>query len=140
MVGGMDAEYHRLASVEVFDPETGAWAAAAPMSTSRFSHCVVALKDKIYAMGGVAEGDIVTDSVEVYDPATNSWSPVASMGTARQLSAAAVVQGKIFVTGGVASPGGTKMKSCEVYDPELDQWSPAADLRDARAHLAMVAE
>ena len=45
-----------LRDVEVFDPATGTWAAAAPLATPRCNPAVVALGGLLYAIGGFDGG------------------------------------------------------------------------------------
>ena len=42
-----------LASVEVYDPATGEWSAAAPMATARYSHSCAVLDGRLWVAGGV---------------------------------------------------------------------------------------
>ena len=80
-VGGQDAFYDVLSSVERYDPATNAWEAVAPMGTARWGLAVAVLDGKLYAVGGRGGG--VLSSVERYDPALGAWEAVALMGTAR---------------------------------------------------------
>ena len=57
------------------------------------------LDGKIYAIGGVGDGNTKLDTVEVYDRQANSWQRVASMPQVLLGHAAAAMDGKIHVTG-----------------------------------------
>merc|ERR1712216_405224 len=118
-----------LDSVEAYDPQLGAWAPVASMSTERYGHASVVLDGKIYAMGGF-HGDYIY-MVEVYDPQADSWQRVASMPQRVGLRcAAAAMGGKIYVTGG--SYQGSRMNSVYVYDPQADAWTQLASMGTAR--------
>lgn len=55
----------------------------------RSSSCLVAMKDRLYALGGF-NGQFL-QSVEMYDPRVNSWEPVADMAMTRVHFGASVV-------------------------------------------------
>jgi hypothetical protein len=72
-----------MATVEIFDPATGAWTKADPMRYARYGANAVTLADGriLVAGSGKGEEDAVaglaedsTRSAEVYDPATGRWS------------------------------------------------------------------
>ena len=77
VVGGESVDNNMLNTVEVYDPATNAWTAAAPMGMARDSFGVAVLGGKIYAAGGydgdnyldicllVGVGDAVPASVDV---------------------------------------------------------------------------
>jgi kelch-like protein 17 (actinfilin) len=93
-VGGYDGTTP-LSSVEVFDPQTNAWTALAPMSTRRILFAMAAVQGKLYAAGGF-DGNNTTvgaalATAEAYDPQQNRWELVAPMATARHSCAVVVV-------------------------------------------------
>ena len=94
-----------LNTVEVYDPSSDSWGAAANMSTTRSYFAAAALQGKIYAIGGFDSNSSVKNTVEVHDPACTSpcpipWTAVASMPTARAGLAVIPVDGKIYAIGG----------------------------------------
>ena len=90
-----------LSSVQIFDPNTGVWADAAPLLIPRYQHAAALLSDgRVLVTGGIYRG--VLTSTEVYDPGTNTWSSAAPLNTPRHLhAAAALADGSVFVMGGL---------------------------------------
>jgi kelch-like protein 17 (actinfilin) len=82
-----------LSSVEVFDPQTNAWTALAPMSTPRSLFAMAAVQGKIYAAGGYGTGGYSNDvaTVEAFDPHQNRLEAAAPMATARKSMAWAAI-------------------------------------------------
>jgi N-acetylneuraminic acid mutarotase len=107
-----------VATNEEFNPETNTWIYKAPMPTARLAFATAVYKDKIYCIGGQANGSFIGQN-EVYDPATNSWETKTSMPTARGWVTANVVNGKIYVMSGYSPKPSTVN---EVYDPETNSW------------------
>ena len=68
---------------EVFDPQTNAWTALAPMSTARHSFAMAAVQGKLYAVGGSAAGSTLA-TAEAFDPQQNRWEVVAPLAQARE--------------------------------------------------------
>ena len=58
----------QMNEVEEYNPTTDTWETRAPMRTSRYYHTVVALNDKIYAIGGYQDWNVFLSTVEVYTP------------------------------------------------------------------------
>jgi N-acetylneuraminic acid mutarotase len=77
-MGGNDAEYVSLSSVERYDPEKNAWEAVAPMSTARDASAAAVVDGKLYVMGGYDRQNRLS-SVEQYDPVKDEWVAMASM-------------------------------------------------------------
>ena len=94
----------------------------ADMITARHGLQVVALGDKIYAIGGqTAATGGYSNKVEVYDPATNTWTTAANMNSARSYFGAVVYNNKIYAFGGYN--GSSYLSSVEVYTPSSNTWS-----------------
>lgn len=116
-----------LASAEIFNPATRAWAAAAPMAIAR-SHnsATLLLNGKVLVTGGDQAG-VPLDSAELYDPATDSWAAAAKMSVARQRHTSTLLaNGKVLVVGGGNS-------AAELYDPVSNAWLLAGSLTDSRS-------
>ncbi|MDO9393106.1 MAG: DNRLRE domain-containing protein [Methylotenera sp.] len=110
------------------------WTTMTKMPTARTGLAVVAVNNKIYAIGGLS-GSGYVNKVEEYDPATNTWATKAAMPTARGYAAAAVVNGNIYVMGGT-SDGTNILKVNEVYDPVTNTWANKATMPTGRILLA----
>ncbi len=91
------------------------------MPTGRHAHCMVAVDDKVYAMGGIgytAEDPDALETVDVYDTATGTWSSATSMTYARHNFAAVVVNDSIFVLGGSDSYHYDSAAASQMYQVE----------------------
>jgi N-acetylneuraminic acid mutarotase len=109
------------ASVEVYDPASGAWTAAAPMPTARHGLVLLALEGRLYAIGGYAGG--MTGAVEVYDPATRAWRALPALPTPRGFFGAMAHGGRIHVFGGRLWDAPT-----EIYDPAAGRWTAGSPI------------
>ena len=68
--------------MECFDPASGAWEAVAPFWTKRSGVGVAVLQGKLYAVGGLSNGEIPCSLVEAYDPQQNRWEAAAPLSGA----------------------------------------------------------
>ncbi|WP_437806597.1 kelch repeat-containing protein [Sorangium sp. So ce1078] len=130
-----------LAEVELYDPITDSWTAAAAMNNARTGHTATVLGDgRVLVAGGQWEpewdGDRTDpiDSVELYDPITDSWTAAAPLRSARHHHTATLLDdGRVLVVGG-SGYGGISLDSAEVYDPATDSWTAAAPMLTVRTH------
>ena len=152
VIGGAGEDNKPFASVQVYDPATGAWAARANMPTARGLFGAGAVGGTIYAIGGTTIGRDKLAVVEAYDTATDTWTRRADMPTPRNALSAAVVDGKIYAIGGWGyerpeggwesidpTATGQDFSRVEVYDPETDTWTTRADMPTPRSHMTVSA-
>jgi N-acetylneuraminic acid mutarotase len=94
---------------ELYDPATGKWTVAAPMSTSRAYFGMIRLANgRVLAIGGGSMSDGVyyqdavrLSSIESYDPATNAWSQSVRLVEARsEVTVALLADGVTVLTSG----------------------------------------
>ncbi|MGI0016775.1 MAG: Kelch repeat-containing protein, partial [Nitrososphaera sp.] len=132
---------------EVYDPNTDTWSTLSPMPTPRAGLGVVAVGDKIFAIGGrdgtVPNSGTPLSTVEAYDIATDTWSSLTPMPTARgDVSATAAHGNKIYVAGGWSpascGPFPDVCSTLEVYDVASDSWSTLPSMPTARSNAAAV--
>lgn len=132
-----------LASAEIFDPSTDAFAATGPMSVARAEHTLTSLPDgRVLAAGGrTASGD-PTATAEVFDPATGSWTRVDALNEGRgELSFARFAHSAVRLGDGTADPsddrvvlaGGTGVDgggiaAVEAFDPTTASFGLLGDL------------
>jgi N-acetylneuraminic acid mutarotase len=119
----------------VVDPP--AWKAKKSMPTPRQGLAAVTVNNKIYTLGGFADGYALSSN-EQYDPATDSWKPATPMPTARLGFAAAAVNGKIYAIGGQNIPAYSVLGTVEEYDPATGTWTSKAPMPTPRYELAAV--
>ncbi len=165
IVGGDSTGFfeHTLASVEIYEPKSGAFVSAGMMAMPRefaeatlFDPNVIKgpLAGKVLITGGVAakarlKGDS-TDTAELFDPGSVSFKRVGSRmsspraGHSATLFASGPLAGKVLIAGGISANGdgtalGTKQRSqgtADLYDPSVGptgEFRPTGKLNEGRA-------
>jgi len=87
--------------------------------------------EKLYIVGGLANGGDALATFYRYDSMANVWEAMAPMSTARCAPAAAVVDGKLYVMGGNGADD-MSLSYVERYDPEENAWEAVAPMPTAR--------
>ena len=133
-----------LASAEIYDPNSDAWAAAGVMTMPRANHSAIVLPDgRVVVIGGNKNWTSIPcaceslASAEFYDPVKHTWSPAASMHYPRSLQSATLMpDGRVLVVGGEEAAGAA---APEIFDPKTDTWSvtPAPGVLRI-AHVALL--
>jgi N-acetylneuraminic acid mutarotase len=102
---GRDETYRNLRDVNVYDPATDRWSAAAklPKPMSHFHNSTTVVNNRILIAGGVTNGRYPLSDVWEYDPATNAWAATVAMPGPRKAPVALVASGRLYVLTG--SPG-----------------------------------
>lgn len=121
-----------LPTLEIYNPASNAWAAAAPMPIPLgLLAAAVGSDGRIYAMGGYSSGAAnvaPVNTVEAYDPRSNTWNVAASMPTARALLAAAGgSDGRIYAIGGTHIEG-VGLSTVEAFTPPVPTPTPTVIL------------
>ena len=113
------------ASMEVYDPATGAWSFAPSLLMARTDTAATLGPDgRIYALGG---GLYDLRSAEVYNIALQRWDRIAAIGQFRYGLAAAGAAGKVYAIGGV-NQFGSALSMIEAYDPNAGTWRSVASM------------
>jgi N-acetylneuraminic acid mutarotase len=111
------------ASAELYNPDTGTWSLAAPLSDAREAHTATLLADgRVLVTGGYGATRILA-ATEIYDPATNQWTRVGNLGMARVMHSATVLDGSAMVVGGRGGDFGAMLCSTEIFDLATGRWS-----------------
>ena len=107
-----------LASFEYMTPGTPGWNTLPPLTQARKQHAVTVSGDKIYAIGGFAQGLLYNPTIEVYSTTANAWSRAPNLPAGRYgHTAVTMPDGRIFVIGGrraVTSTSGSQTTLVEV--------------------------
>ena len=140
--GGFYGSALAHSSVEVFTYGEGwrQWLKL-EMTTSKYSHCSVALGTWLYTIGGIIHGtgeSFTSDLVETYDissiSSSTKWERRASLLQKRHAHGchADVFEGQegIYVAGGFDGIG--DLSSTEFYNAEMDRWQTLGPLQTAR--------
>ncbi|WP_085695204.1 MULTISPECIES: kelch repeat-containing protein [unclassified Pseudomonas] len=115
-----------LASVEIYDPVTNRWRAAADVPFARMDHTATLLASgKLLVLGGYsAQLNAAIDDASLFDPATGGWSTVQPLPERRmQHTATRLADGRILVVGGADAPFNPGRADAYLYDPQADSWS-----------------
>jgi len=115
-------------SLEIIDDS---WYVKQSMNQARYGLGVIAVEDKIYAIGGYSGGYVGTN--ECYNPMSNTWIVLKAMPTPRMNFGIAAYDGKIYCIGGSTFGSSTlglidRLSVNEVYDIATDSWSAKASL------------
>jgi N-acetylneuraminic acid mutarotase len=121
VVGGRDRPKYDIATVEEFDPKTGAWTKRAPMPTGRSGGSATVTGGELYVFGG--EGDNtnpagVFSQVEAFNPATNTWKQFEPMPLPRHSLVTATIGNRIILPGGATTRGGANLTDyVDAFEP-----------------------
>ena len=142
-----------LGSAEIYDPVTGTFAPASPMTQPRTGHTATLLADgSVLIAGGQrgqGAGSKATGSAELYDPATGRFSATGSMAGPRlHHTATLLTGGRVLIAGGDTSGGtvgdtsgvaagdivgGAAIATAELYDPTTGKFVSAGTMKEPRA-------
>ena len=133
------------AAAEVYDPASGVWSAAAPMSVPRQCAGAISLDDGRVLVAG---GALVTNAAllerggtgdelrtaEVYDPGANTWSAVGATEIERHCPVAVrLPDGRALLTGGLMwrAPD-LPMAVADIFDSASGGWVSADAMNEPR--------
>lgn len=108
-----------LASVEIYDPQTGETTALGAMLHKRAGHTITLLPDgNVLLAGGAGDG---IGNAEIFNPREKTFTPVASFLVAARKDHRAIVanDGKVWLIGGTSADDNNP-KALEYFDP-IDQ-------------------
>lgn len=139
-VGGMTAhnapgepeDMHSTASVQVFDPATGAWQEFVPLPQPRSSHDAIVVDGVLYVIGGwclSGSGDgrwhesALRCDLRAAEP---RWEPLPAPPFIRRACAVAGFGPEVVMIGGIDEVG--VAAECSIYDPRTRTWRGGPDL------------
>lgn len=128
-----------LASAELYDPASGTFAAAAPMSEPRNSHVAASLPGGRVLVAGGWSGREVSGSAEIFEPAAGRFVPVGGMAQPRAAARAVhLADGRVLVVGGQAAAFEV-LASAEIFDPATSRFIGTRPMTTPRVgHAATV--
>jgi non-specific serine/threonine protein kinase len=132
VVGGYRADGATVATVEVFDPATGAWQRGPDLPVALNHAMAATIDDALYVFGGYRHGNIPNADAFRLEPA--GWRAVARMPDARAAGTAVPAAGRAFVVGGIAT-GNRLAQDMLVYAVAADRWSTGPGPPTPREHL-----
>lgn len=131
---------------EIFNPQTGAWTAAAAMNRRRHSHSATLLRDGRVLVTGGNDGFGEIAEAEIYDPVGNTWTPTdpldlgpgADMNIPRFGHVAQLLpNGKVLITGGF-NQFGQAITEAEGFDVDFSSWQMQGVHQAARGNHTSV--
>ena len=125
-----------IANLEIFDPSTRTFTAAAPLKHARQDHTATLLSDGTVLIAGGYGSSGPLSSAEIFDPVTGKVTQTGSLSQARTRATASTLfnfDGTVLVEGG-QGVGGVDLKKAEEYDPATGSFTTlAAHMNTARS-------
>ncbi|MEO8132780.1 MAG: kelch repeat-containing protein [Betaproteobacteria bacterium] len=131
------------AAAELYDAQSGTWAATGSLNKDRKGHTATLLADGLVLVAGGMQS--TADTIEnlflpqtsLFDPLSGTWTNTGSLNLARWLHTAVLLpNGRVLVAGGrgfTASPDSWgAIPSAELYDVGTSTWSATGSLNVAR--------
>jgi N-acetylneuraminic acid mutarotase len=107
------------------------WQSEVAMPAPKADFALIALDDRLYAIGGVRDDA----AVHVFDPEAREWETLdIPAGVTRRGASTLLVDGEIHVIGGVID--GAASRRHDVFDPQSGSWREATPLAEARSGAA----
>jgi uncharacterized protein (TIGR03437 family) len=134
VVGGMTGNALPDNGAEIYDPKSGTFSKAGPMTNNRNRHVSTLLPDgRVLVSGGIdgigGQPNAISAGAEIFDPATGTFAAVGPMVQTRVNHTATVLpNGKVLLAGGFTN-------SAEIFDPQTNKFAPTGDMSQTRANM-----
>uniref|UniRef100_A0A4W5LT93 Kelch-like family, member 42 n=1 Tax=Hucho hucho TaxID=62062 RepID=A0A4W5LT93_9TELE len=125
IVGGYRMTSQEISAAHCYNPCRNEWNQVAPLNQKRSNFKLLAVRGKLYAVGGQCQG-----TVECYSPEQDWWTCVSSLPDPLAEFSACECQGMIYVMGGYTARD--RNTSVLRYCPISDSW---AVFRSCSAHV-----
>lgn len=136
--GGFTEQGQAAATVQIFDPAFGTWAAGPNLPEPVHHAALVSTGDALYLLGGYVGSGFSepTAAVRRLDAASGQWTDGPPLPEARAAGAAAW-DGERLVYGGGVGPAGL---AGDVVALDGEQWVEIGELSRAREHLGVASD
>ncbi|MBA2726072.1 MAG: hypothetical protein H0U53_08790 [Actinobacteria bacterium] len=111
----------------------GTWTTLPPMPETRAAGSMVAVRDKLYVIGGFSQQGQLASTTLVYDTAAESWSTIPGMRDPREHLSAVVQRGSVIVIGGRKGNPTTNSPTVERFDPRSGKWTRLPSMLQPRS-------
>jgi hypothetical protein len=124
-----------VARVLSLGPDDAQWREEPPLSAPRGALAVVAVGERLVAVGGMPEAAL--RRTEVFTPGAPAWRPGPDLLEAREHLALASSGGRVYAIGGRVGSLESNLRSVESWDPSRDEgWRTEPMLNDSRGGTA----
>ena len=140
-LGGLDSTLHRVADVQVYNPDIDCWVVGPPLPLAVQGISAVEHAGCVFACGGWPLGNRAPSAAALHmlDPRTRAWASLPAMPTPTVNAGAAVLGGRLYVPGGSTGVFWrvTTVTTLQCYDMAAGRWDTgcAAMLEASRSHV-----
>lgn len=118
MVAGGSTPPTASASVDLFDPATGAWSPGPPLPVATLPELVVLADGRVAAVGGDTTFPAATAAISIFDPYAGVWLDGGTLPLPRAGHQAVLMDdGAVFVIGGANTTTGNASGGAFRFDP-----------------------
>jgi len=121
--GGRNSSAVKLASLEIYNLQTGLWEpgphASMNQARSNFGHA--SFEGQLLAFGGEGPGGAVLNAVEKYDPASNVWTVLGNLPEGLAGALCLLESGRLRLFGGEEA-GSAMSDRIRTYEHQEDSW------------------
>jgi hypothetical protein len=135
---GREGDYASTANCEIYNPSTGIFTPAAPMTKTRNYPGATLLADgRVLVAGGSSIAGYVATSrhdAEIYDPSANTWTPAIGNLTAGgpRMSLTRLSDGRVLAAGGYDYSTSAVERDADIFAPPTSTFSPLTPMAVAR--------